>query len=154
LQPILLASRKSCHSEGNYYLQPGNHSYQFSLTSNKGDWHNSVHVGKQMNQPLLPVILDVDEPRKGLPSDYSFAGVDAENLVITTIKKSEDENNIIMRLVDMQGKTVHAGIHWFGKINGVNTTNIIEEEDKPLIEKTDEIKLLIKPFSIETIRIK
>ncbi|MEO8174691.1 MAG: glycoside hydrolase family 38 C-terminal domain-containing protein, partial [Sediminibacterium sp.] len=29
LQPILLASRKSCHSEGNYYLQPGNHSYQF-----------------------------------------------------------------------------------------------------------------------------
>jgi len=154
LQPILLVSRKSCHSEGNYYLQPGNHSYQFSLTSNKGDWHNSVHVGKQMNQPLLPVILDVDEPRKGLPSDYSFAGVDAENLVITTIKKSEDENNIIMRLVDMQGKTVHAGIHWFGKINGVNTTNIIEEEDKPLIEKTDEIKLLIKPFSIETIRIK
>jgi hypothetical protein len=59
-----------------------------------------------------------------------------------------------MRLVDMEGKTVDAAINWFGKVNGVNTTNIIEEEDKPLAENTDEIKLLIKPFSIETIRIK
>lgn len=154
LQPILLASRKSCNSEGNYYLQPGNHSYQFTLTSNEGDWHNSVHDGKQQNQPIQPVIVDVDTPREGLPLSYSFAGVDADNIIITSIKKSEDENNIIMRLVDMEGKSVDATINWFGKVKGVYTTNIIEEEDKPLVENTDAIKLLVKPFSIETIRIK
>ncbi len=154
LQPILLASRKSCHSEGNYYLQAGNHSYRFSLTSNKGDWQNNVHAGKQQNQPFQPVIVDVDTPREGLPLGYSFAGVNADNIIITAIKKSEDENNIIMRLVDMQGKSVDATINWFGKVNGVNTTNIIEEEDKPLSKNTDAIKLLVKPFSIETIRIK
>lgn len=154
LQPILLASRKSCNNEGNYYLQPGNHSYQFNLTSNEGEWHNSVHNGKQQNQPLLPVVVNVDVPRNGLPLTYSFAGVNADNVIITTIKKSEDENNIIMRLVDMEGKSVDATINWFGKVNGVNTTNIIEEEDKPLVKNTDAIQLLVKPFSIETIRIK
>jgi alpha-mannosidase len=154
LQPILLASRKSCNSEGNYYLQPGNHSYQFTLTSNEGDWHNSVHTGKQQNQPLLPVMVDVDSPRNGLPLTKSFAGVNADNIIISAIKKSEDENSIIMRLVDMQGKSVDATVNWFGKVNGVNTTNIIEEEDKPLAENADAIKLFITPFSIDTIRIR
>ena len=40
LQPVLLASRKSCHGEGNYYLQPGDHNYTFSIYSHKGDWKN------------------------------------------------------------------------------------------------------------------
>ena len=35
LQPVLLASRKSCHGEGNYYLQPGDHNYTFSIYSHK-----------------------------------------------------------------------------------------------------------------------
>ncbi|KAA9036140.1 hypothetical protein FW778_19840 [Ginsengibacter hankyongi] len=154
LQPILLASRKSCHSQGNYYLQPGNHSYQFSLTSNRGDWLNSVHTGKMQNQPLQPVLVDVGTPRPGLPLSYSFAGVNAGNVIISAIKKSEDENNIIMRLVDMQGKSVDATVSWFGKVNGVNSTNMIEEEDRPLPKGEDGIRLPIKPFSIETIRIK
>jgi alpha-mannosidase len=154
LQPILLASRKSCHGEGNYYLQPGNHSYQFTLTSNSGDWNESTSVGKQQNQPLRPVVTDVREKRNGLPAGYSFAGVDAENIFISTIKKSEDENSVIMRMVDLQGKPTDAAIHWFGKINGVTKTNIIEEDDKPLAETSAPIKIEVNPFSIETIRIR
>ncbi|WP_316801849.1 glycosyl hydrolase-related protein [Pedobacter nototheniae] len=154
LQPILLSSRKSCHGEGNYYLQPGNHAFQFSLTSNKGDWQNSVHSGKQQNQPLQPVVLNVEQLKAGLPLNFSFAGVNGDNLVISAIKKSEDENNVIMRLVDMQGKAVNAKINWFGKTTSVNTTNIIEEEDKPLKTSAGSIQLSIKPYSIETIRIK
>lgn len=154
IQPILLSSRKSCHGEGNYYLQTGNHSFQFSLTSNKGDWQNSVHSGKQQNQPLQPIVLDVNQLKAGLPLSFSFAGVNGDNLVISTIKKSEDENNVIMRLVDMQGKTVDAQINWFGKVNSVNSTNIIEEEDKPLKKSTTDIQMQVKPYSIETIRIK
>lgn len=154
LQPILLASRKSCHSEGNYYLQAGNHSYQFSLTSNNGDWHNSVHNGKQQNQPLQPFVLNVNAPKEGLPLSYSFAGVNADNLVISAIKKSEDDNSIIMRLVDMQGKSADATINWFGKSNIVSTTNMIEEDDQPLVISADKIVLPVKAYSIETIRIK
>jgi alpha-mannosidase len=154
LQPILFSSRKSCHGEGNYYLQTGNHTFQFSLTSNKGEWQNSVHSGKQQNQPLQPVVLDVDHLKPGLPLSFSFAGVTGDNLIISTIKKSEDENNIIMRLVDMQGKTIDAKINWFGKTNSVNSTNIIEEEDVPLKAVAEGIQLKVKPYSIETIRIK
>lgn len=154
LQPILLASRKSCHSEGNYYLQPGNHHFEFSLTSSSGDWRNSANAGKQQNQPLRALVIEVPQPRNGLPLSYSFAGTNADNILITTIKKSEDENSIIMRLVNMQGKKTETKIEWFGDINGVTKTNIIEEEDQPMTKVANDIGLTVTPYSIETIRIR
>ena len=59
-----------------------------------------------------------------------------------------------MRVVDMQGKPTDAAIHWFGKINGVTRTNIIEEEDKPIGRSTNPISIEVNPFSIETLRIR
>ncbi|NOX89063.1 MAG: hypothetical protein GXO77_08555, partial [Calditrichaeota bacterium] len=56
LQPLLLASRKSCHREGNWYLQKGDHSFHFSLTSHKGDWKYGYRTAKEANQPLIPVV--------------------------------------------------------------------------------------------------
>ena len=154
LQPILLASRKSCHSEGNYYLQPGNHTFHFSLTSSRGDWSGSTSAGKQQNQPLKPIVVNVPAIRNGLPSTYSFASTDASTVQISTIKKSEDGNSVIMRLVDRQGKTTDATIKWFGNMNEVTKTNIIEEEDQPMSKNTTRISMKINPFSIETIRIR
>ena len=154
LQPILLASRKSCHSEGNYYLQPGNHHFEFTLTSSPGDWKGSANAGKYQNQPLRPLVVDVPQARSGLPSSYSFAGTNADNVLITTIKKSEDENSIILRLVDMQGKRTETKIDWFGAINGLTKTNIIEEDDQPMTKTGTGIGLTVTPYSIETIRIR
>lgn len=154
LQPVLLASRKSCHGEGNYYLQPGNHTFHFSLTSSRGDWRNNASAGKQQNQPLQPVVVDVAEKRNGLPPGFSFASVNAGNVLISTIKKSEDENSIVMRLVDMQGTAADATVNWFGLIKGVSKTNIIEEEDQPLSKDATRINLKVNPWSIETIRIR
>lgn len=154
LQPLLLVSRKSCNSEGNYYLQPGNHTFHFRLTSSDGDWTSATSTGKEQNQPLRPVVINVAEKTNGLPSSFSFASVNAGNILISTIKKSEDENSLIMRLVDMQGKATNANINWFGKINGVTKTNIIEEDDKPIGESSNSIKIKVNPFSIETLRIR
>lgn len=154
LQPILLSSRKSCHGEGNYYLQTGNHEFQFSLSSGPGDWQQSIHSGKQQNQPLQAIQLQVNQLKPGLPLRFSFAGVNADNLIISTIKKGDDSNSIIMRLVDMQGRAVDARIDWFGgHVGGVNHTNMIEEEDKPLKKFSGAIPLPVSPYSIETIRI-
>lgn len=156
LQPILLASRKSCHWEGNYYLQPGNHSFQFTLSSARGDWRAGANKGKQQNHPLVPVVVDIDSARSGLPSSFSFAGTNAGNVLISTIKKSDDENSIIIRLVEMQGKDVDAAVHWFGPTKAVDSTNIIEEEDRPLrlSKAANGIDLKIGHNAIETLRVR
>ena len=67
LQPVLLASRRSCHGEGNFYLQPGDHSYSFTLTSGTGDWKNTLQNGKQPNMPLQPLVVTAITKKEGLP---------------------------------------------------------------------------------------
>ncbi len=154
LQPILLASRRSCHDQGNYYLQPGNHSFSFSLTSAQGDWHDATNLGKQQNQPLQPIVTNVAQARTGLPSSFSFASVNADNILISTIKKAEDGNSVILRFVDLRGNITNANINWFGKVNEADKTNIIEENDKVFSKGQNKINMTISPYSIETIRLK
>ena len=72
LQPVLLASRRSCHGEGNFYLQPGNHSYTFTFTSGTGTWKNSIQSGKQANMPLQPLVVNAQKKQGGLPENQSF----------------------------------------------------------------------------------
>ena len=45
IQPILFASRKSCHWEGNDYIQLGDHHFSFSLYIHEPGWKNGFHFG-------------------------------------------------------------------------------------------------------------
>ncbi len=56
LQPILLASRKSCHSKGNWYLQPGDHHFRFSIFSHAADWRQGWKPAVAANHDLRAVV--------------------------------------------------------------------------------------------------
>ena len=61
LQPLLLTSRKSCHGRGNWYLQPGDHDFRFSILSHEPGWKNGYRFGKQSNNPLRAVVAPAQE---------------------------------------------------------------------------------------------
>jgi alpha-mannosidase len=83
LQAIMLASRRSCHGEGNEYLQTGNHYYSFSLTSHKPGYQNGYQFGRQANEKLI-AIVDPDPAMKCfLPEETSFFSVDKPNISIS-----------------------------------------------------------------------
>ncbi len=155
LQPILLASRKSCNSQGNYYLQPGNHSYQFCFTSFKGDWKNNVQKGKQQNQSLIPIVVNVQKRKDGLPESRSFASLNADNIVITTMKKADDDDNYIIRLCEMDGKDTEITIKLPLTIEKAWKTNMIEENEKEIgIHDNNSLTLNIGHNAIETIKLR
>ena len=152
LQPVLLASRKSCHGEGNYYLQPGNHTYTFSLYSNAGDWKNGYRNGTQSNQPLMALV----GKRTGTgtkPETMSFIAIENSNLVLSTVKKCDDDNSVIVRCYDIEGKDSNAHIGISFPVSGVEKTNMIEEEGKPLPGSGNKIEIPVGHHSIETIKL-
>lgn len=153
LQPILLASRRSCHPEGPEYLQTGDHHFSFSLTSHRAGWKNGQRFGKQANEKLQ-VVLDPQSYRKTpLPESLSFFGTDKENLVISTVKKAEDDNGIIIRLYDTNSVDTYASISVFKAINKAQLTNLIEEPIKDLTINKQKIQLKVGHNSIETIKV-
>lgn len=151
LQPVLLASRKSCHGEGNYYLQPGDHTYNFSVYSHRGDWRNGYRFGTQSNQPLRAVTV---KPGKGSAAEsMSFIAVENTNLVLSTIKKCDEGDAVIVRCYDMEGKDTVAKISLNTSFNKAEITNMIEEEGRPIPGNGNTLLFKIGHHAIETIKL-
>jgi alpha-mannosidase len=153
LQPILLASRKSCHGEGNEYLQTGNHHYNFSFTSHKSGWDNGFQFGKQANEKLIVVVNPNKFENAELNEVESFFKTNESNVIISTIKKSEDDSSIIVRCFDILGKDNEIEISSFSKIKSAILTNLIEENITQIPNDENSIKIKLGNNSIETIKI-
>jgi alpha-mannosidase len=153
LQPVLLASRKSCHGEGNYYLQPGDHFYSFSLYSNTYDWRNGHRQAKQSNQPMIAVVTDPSRKSGNQPETTSFIAVENKNLILSTIKKCDDDDNVIVRCYDIEGIDSESNISIPMKFRKAEITNMIEEEGKEISGSGEKLKLKVGHHSIETVKL-
>ena len=144
LQHLLLASRTSCHWEGNEYSQEGNHSYHNILTSNKTGDITGKRIAEQHNEPMHVIVYPDKSSNAFLPESTSFFNIDKENIWVTTIKKAEDSDELIIRMYDTEGRNTTVGLHSFFNIDNIQHTNIIEENPMPVSE------IKVSNFGIET----
>ena len=147
LQHILLASRKSCHWEGNEYSQAGNHSYRYMLTSNGANEVMGDRLAKQHNDPLYIVVNPERSISANLPESVSFISLDNENVIISAVKKSEVDNDLVVRMYDAEGARNEVNLKVWRKLEALFHTNIIEEDPK----RTED--LLVPEYSIETFKL-
>jgi alpha-mannosidase len=153
LQPILLASRQSCHGEGNDYLQTGDHFFHFSLTSTQPDWRNGYRSGIQANEPLLAVVSPDHYPSAELPEEKSFFSTGTSSVIVSALKKAEDGQEAVVRVVEMEGMDTEMQWSTFKQIDEINRVNLIEEPlDGSEVMKNQKIK--IGHHAIETFRLK
>lgn len=152
LQPVLLSSRKSCHWQGNYYLQPGNHTYSFSLFTHEGDWKNGYKVSTQTKQPLYAVVKDPSVISGQMPDRFAFAEVSGEGVIVSTVKKCDDDDSVVMRCYDIEGKDTMIDFSMFRPIIRAMHTNIIEEEPENVKVKDGDFRHVIGHHSIETFK--
>ena len=153
LQAVLLASRRSCHGEGNWYLQEGDHHYRFSLTSHNPGWTNGYKSGIQANTPFFIVLGAQPANGADLPEEMSFFGISAPNVMVSTIKKCEDDESVIVRLYDIEGKDAEVDLTSAFALASAELVNIIEEEGKPLPCRTKSVKVRLGHHAIETLKL-
>ena len=148
LQPILLASRHSCHSEGNPYLQTGDHHFSFSFTSHRPGWENGLRFGRQSNEALVSVPVYKSYSDAGLPEELSFFMADIPGIIITSVKKAEEENAFIVRGYNYFNSEVRFEPRAFKPIREIVPVNLIEE----IVPGADpgNKEMIFGKFSIET----
>ncbi|MEN8203762.1 MAG: glycosyl hydrolase-related protein [Bacteroidota bacterium] len=154
LQPLLLASRQSCHWEGNQYLQTGNHHFSFSLSSHKPGWIHGYRHGKQANEKLYVVVNPVPEAGARLPVSESFFSLDQEDVIISTIKKAEDEQAVIVRMYNLTGKSRKIHLNHRFNFEQATLTNLIEEGDRKIPLMKNQVELSLPHHAIETLKLK
>jgi alpha-mannosidase len=153
IQPILFASRKSCHWEGNDYLQLGDHHFSFSLFIHEPGWKNGFQDGKQAQNKLYTVMDPVRSVNSSLSEEKSFLTTSGNQVVLTALKKSEDDNSLIMRFIDMSGAEQDMDIEMFTTFSRIYKTNLIEQDKIFVGPGAKEFNLKIGKNSIETFRL-
>jgi len=154
LQMVLLASRKSCHWSGNDYLQTGDHHFHFSVTTHATGWKNGYQFGAGSNERLDVIKPVTKSSTASIPESMSFFSTENKNIVISTVKKSEDTDALITRLYDIEGVDTSLRFKTFRDINEVVRTNLLEYPVEEIKSSPGEsFDTQIGRYSIETYRL-
>ncbi len=155
LQPVLLASRRSCHGEGNDYHQTGHHHYSFSITSHHPGWDKGASFGKAANEHLFAVVRPEKGANASLDERTSFLQVAQENIVVTAMKKAENEAAVVLRFFNLEGEPSKADFSLFKPFGKGYETNLIEEEINPLpLEGGTHFQSNVGKYEIKTVKLK
>ncbi|NEW83418.1 MAG: alpha-mannosidase [Mariniphaga sp.] len=154
IQPILFASRKSCHGEGNEYLQLGDHHFSFSLFVHEPGWKNGFREGKQSQNKLYTVLDPIRAQNRPLTEKQSFFSTKGDLTVISALKKSEEDDSFTARFYSLDRNEIDETVNSFMMINQASETNLIEEDLSPLKFINNSMRVTVKPFSISTFKFK
>ncbi len=135
--------------------QQGDLLFRYSITTHEGGW-NSGHprdFGWASSNPLIPVTVN-GKTEGLLERNISFVQVDKPNVLILTLKRAEDNEGFIIRLIETEGQegitTVNLP-HLY--IRKAYLTNLVEENLNEVAFSEHKIIVPIKAFGITTIRI-
>jgi len=151
-QPWLLRTVRSCGDGNLFYTQKGEHSFRFALHSQA----DSARVGEEHNSPLLNCVVEAKPSASALlPDKLSFGRITPDHVQIAVVKKAEDGQGIVVRLVETR-KTpdkTPANVRLFKPIEKAIKTTVIEENDQDLARVGEGISVPIAPLGIETLRL-
>jgi alpha-mannosidase len=149
LNAVLLSTHKSCHGLGNWYHQKGSHSFKFSITTHKEGWKNGFHFGIEGNHPLRPVLRE--KRQKGnLPVENSFVSTSNPFAVITTMKKAEDDSEVVIRFQEAEGISKNFKLNLYHDVKSVSKTDMIEENPEKLDQKGKVLSLPLGKSAVDT----
>ena len=142
------------------YPNLGKFNISYALYPHTGDWKNGVWAeGEDFNIPVYaaePPSLALAKAHATRPEEASFFSVDVPGVVMTGIKQSEDGNELIIRLVEIEGKETDIKLGIPVQVRSARRLDLIEfplqNAVKPKVNgKTIQVK--IKPNEIVTLGI-
>ncbi len=151
LNAVLLSTHKSCHGLGNWYHQKGSHSFKFSITSHKEGWKNGFHFGVESNHPLRPVVR-ANKQKGELPEEKSFVSTSNPFAVITTVKKAEDDNDVVIRLQEAEGTKKDIKMNLNYNVKNISKTNMIEDNPEKLNQSGKVLQIQLGKNAVETFK--
>lgn len=132
----------------------GFHSIPYALYPHAGDWPDADIPlrGQEYNDPII--VQKTDAHTGTLGTRHSFFASRADNVVISTVKRAENGEGFIIRLVETEGRDGTAVISLPAAPKKVSETNLVERElgDLPL-PKGDTLEVPVGHYEIKTIRV-
>jgi alpha-mannosidase len=134
----------------------GKHQFSYALCPHARSWEDgsTVRRGYEFNTPMI--IVQTDQHHGQLPSSYSFLQLSQPNVVVSTLKKCEDDNGLILRFYETAGKATQAHLQFPQPIVRAGEMDLIEWSEQPISStdlKEGALNVSLKPFEIKTLKL-
>jgi alpha-mannosidase len=107
-----------------------------------------ISEGYRFNQPLLL------EKTAAAVGRQSFFSVDSPQVVIDTVKKAEDSDEIIVRMYESFGAQANVSLKVGLPVSGAVEVNLLEQETGKVDVKDGAVALHFGPFQLMTLKLK
>jgi hypothetical protein len=137
-------------------VHPGEALFRYSFTTHSGDWQAARAWQSGWSAMNPPQVVWMKGPKAGpLGPAASFVQVDAPNILLVTVKKAEDGDGMVFRLVEVQGKETEVTLSLpFFSIQNASLADPVEEKGRELPHRDHEVQAGLKPFEVVTLRVR
>jgi alpha-mannosidase len=136
------------------HADEGHHEFTYSLYPHAGNWRDAqtVRRGYELNYKLIAVPSQKHEGR--LPAQHSFVRVEPANVVVTAIKKSEDDDSLVLRFYEWAGREANVTLQLPAGAQSASETDLIEKSIGDLALHDYAVTLHTKPYEIKTLKVR
>jgi alpha-mannosidase len=132
----------------------GQHRFSYSLYPHTGDWKQALteRRGYEFNYKLHAEQVMAHEGKLG--ASHSYASLDAQNVVLTALKKTEDGDGLLLRFFEWGGLEGKVSITVPANATSARLTNLMEEPSGSAIPVTGgKFVVPVHPFEIVSVRV-
>lgn len=138
-----------CGTFPNPVADQGIHEYTYSIYPHNGGFAEgkTVREAYLLNRPFKAMYTDGNG---NAPSEYSLVSCDKENVVVETVKLSEDGKGIIIRMFDVFNRKTDAKLEFGFDAKKVYTCDLMENKIEQ-IGSGSSVDVKVKNFEIVTL---
>jgi alpha-mannosidase len=135
------------------HADEGHHEFTYSLYPHGGGWKDALTIrqGYELNYKLISLPSGSHEGK--LPAEYSFLEAKSDNVIMTALKKAEEDNALILRFYEWAGKQGDVAIQLPPGATAAAETDLMEKPSGNLSIANGEVKVLTKPYEIKTVKV-
>jgi len=135
------------------HADEGHHEFTYSLYPHSGNWRDAqtVRRGYELNYKLIAVQAQNHEGI--LQGEHSFVRVEPDNVVLTAIKKSEDDDSIVLRFYEWAGREADVRIELPAGAQSASETDLMERSIASLTVRNNAVTVHSTPYEIKTLKV-
>ena len=140
-----------CATDPDPYSDKSIHNLTYSIYPHKGRVTDSDTVKQAylLNQKMTAV--KKEKTNGTLPESFSLVSCDKKNVIVETVKKAENNNNIIIRMFDCHNMTTNATLEFGFDVKKAYICDLLENVQSELDVINNKVIVPVKNFEIITI---
>jgi alpha-mannosidase len=135
------------------HADEGHHEFIYSLYPHGGTWRDAMTIrrGYELNYKLIS--MSVAKHQGALAPEHSFVQTLSDNVIVTALKKAEDNSALVLRFYEWAGKEGDVKLQFPAGAESASETDLMERPIASLTLQNSAVVLRTKPYEIKTVKV-